>query len=100
MDINHTRAMINAALSGVLDTIPTRVDPIFRLHVPLSCPGVADEVLHPESTWSDKEAYKHKAHELALAFRQNFREFEDMVSDDVKNAGPDARPVEEPALTV
>jgi phosphoenolpyruvate carboxykinase (ATP) len=88
MDINHTRAMLKAALAGELDSIPVREDPVFKLHVPTSCPGIADEVLHPESTWSDKTAYKTKAHELALAFRENFRQFEDMVSDEVNSAGP------------
>ncbi len=90
MDINHTRAMLNAALSGELNDAAMREDPVFKLHVPLSCPGIADEVLHPESTWSDKAAYRAKVNELALAFRENFRQFEDMVSDEVKNAGPAA----------
>jgi phosphoenolpyruvate carboxykinase (ATP) len=88
MDINHTRAMLNAALAGELDDVAMREDPVFKVHVPMSCPGVDDDVLHPESTCSDKKSYKAKAHELALAFRENFRQFEDMVSDDVKNAGP------------
>ena len=88
MDINHTRAMLKAALTGELDNAPMREDPVFRLHVPTSCPGIDDEVLHPESTWTDKAAYKTKAYELAVAFRENFRQFEDMVSDQVKNAGP------------
>lgn len=95
MDINHTRAMLNAALAGELDDVAMREDPVFKLHVPLSCPGVEDDVLHPESTWSDKEAYKAKAHELAICFRENFRQFEDMVSEDVKNAGPVIESVEE-----
>ena len=100
MDINDTRAMIKAALSGALDSVAMRVDPVFRLHVPTSCPGVADEVLHPESTWPDKAAYKAKAQELATAFRKNFVQFEGMVSNDVKSAGPESRLVEEPELTV
>ena len=56
--------------------------------IPETCPGVPDEVLRPENTWSDQSAYQAKARELALAFRDNFRQFEDMVSDEVKNAGP------------
>ncbi|MGD2160255.1 MAG: phosphoenolpyruvate carboxykinase (ATP), partial [Gammaproteobacteria bacterium] len=88
MDINYTRTMLGAALSGQLNNVAMREDPVFRLLVPKTCPGIADEILHPESTWSDKALYETRAQELALAFRENFRQFEDMVSNDVKNAGP------------
>jgi phosphoenolpyruvate carboxykinase (ATP) len=88
MDISHTRAMLNAAISGELDDVAMREDPVFKLQVPMSCPGVADDVLHPESTWADKDAYNARAQELAQSFGENFKQFEGMVSDDVKNAGP------------
>jgi phosphoenolpyruvate carboxykinase (ATP) len=88
MDINHTRAMLKAALSGELDEVAMHQDPVFKVMIPKTCPGVPDEVLRPENTWSDQTAYQVKARELALAFRDNFRQFEDMVSDEVKNAGP------------
>jgi len=88
MDINHTRAMLKAALSGELDKVSMHEDPVFGVQVPETCPGVSDDVLRPESTWSDKAAYKAKACELASAFKENFRQFEDMVSEEVKNAGP------------
>ena len=88
MDINHTRAMLKAALSGELDEVAMHQDPVFKVMTPETCPGVSDEVLRPENTWSDQTAYQAKARELALAFRENFRQFEDMVSDEVKNAGP------------
>lgn len=88
MDINHTRTMLKAALSGALNNVAMREDPVFRLQVPETCPGIADEVLHQESTWPDKALYKTRAQELALAFRENFRQFEDMVSSDVISASP------------
>lgn len=88
MDIDKTRIMLNAALSGVLDEVAMREDPIFKVLVPVSCPGVPDEVLRPENSWADKTAYMAKARELALAFRENFRQFEDMVPEAVKNAAP------------
>lgn len=88
MDINHTRAMLKAALSGELDKVSMHEDPVFNVMVPETCPGVSDDVLRPESTWSDKAAYQTKACELVRAFRENFRQFEGMVSEQVKNAGP------------
>jgi phosphoenolpyruvate carboxykinase (ATP) len=88
MDIDHTRAMLNAALSGALDDVPMQEDPIFRVLVPESCPGVPTEVLRPENTWNDKSAYQAKAMELAAAFAKNFKKFADMVSEEIREAGP------------
>ncbi|HJP17931.1 MAG TPA: phosphoenolpyruvate carboxykinase (ATP), partial [Nitrospinota bacterium] len=90
MDITHTRAMLNAALSGSLDKIPTVKDEFFGLYVPTSCPGVPTEVLQPINTWDDKNAFKEKAKDLAGRFEKNFKEFEDMVSPEVRAASPKA----------
>ena len=88
MDINHTRAMLDAALSGELDQVPMREDPVFRLQVPESCPGVPDQVLRPENTWSDPVEYRAKANELARYFQENFEQFEGLVEAEVREAGP------------
>ena len=47
MNIDHTRAMVRAALDGRLDDVPTRIDPIFRVEVPLEVPGRAGRVPRP-----------------------------------------------------
>ncbi len=88
MSIKHTRAMIRAILNGELEKAETRVDPIFGIHVPVSCPDVPEEVLNPRNTWEDKDAYDAKAEHLANLFNENFKKFEDGVSDEVKNAAP------------
>lgn len=90
MEIKYTRAMLNAALDGKLDDVPYVEDPIFKVHVPTECPGVPNEVLIPENTWQDKEAYRQKAKELAAKFAENFKQYEAYVSEDVKKAGPEA----------
>lgn len=90
MSIKHTRAMINAILNGDLDKVETRVDPIFGVHVPVSCPDVPDEVLNPRNTWEDKAAYDAKAAHLANLFNENFKTFEEGVSDAVRNSAPKA----------
>ena len=82
--IRDTRAMVKAALDGKLATIETRKDEIFGLHVPVSCPNVAPEVLMPENTWQDKAAYREKAKNLAANFQKNFKQFENDVSEKVK----------------
>ena len=88
IDLDHTRAMVSAATSGALDAIETRRHPIFNLEVPVSCPGVPNEVLDPRSTWDDEEAYEDKAYELARMFSKNFDRFADSVSPEVIAAGP------------
>ncbi|HVL64480.1 MAG TPA: phosphoenolpyruvate carboxykinase (ATP) [Actinomycetota bacterium] len=90
MSLPHTRAMITAATSGELDDVETRRHPIFNLDVPLECPGVPSEVLDPQSTWDDPDAYEVKARELARMFAENFERFVDLVPPEVAKAGPAA----------
>ena len=88
MDLGYTRAMVEAATSGALDDIETRQHPIFNLEVPVSCPDVPDEVLDPQSTWSDPDEYETKARELARMFADNFERFKESVPPEVTKAGP------------
>ena len=82
-----TRAMVSACLSGSLDKVQTRHDPIFNLDVPTSCPGVPDQVLDPRATWSDQAAYDETARKLADLFAKNIAKF-DNVAPEVLKAGP------------
>lgn len=86
--IGHTRAMVEAALNGVLSNAPTQTDPLFGLAAIRRCPGVPDELLDPRSTWKDTAAYEAKARELAVQFQRNFAPFADRVSPEVRQAGP------------
>jgi phosphoenolpyruvate carboxykinase (ATP) len=88
MKIAHTRAMIRAALTGDLATVPTTQDPVFGLHVPNACPGVPSAILTSRNTWSDKSAYDAKARELAEKFRKNFEQFAATAPADVTQGGP------------
>ena len=74
MSISHTRALLNAALNGNLDTVDTVQIPILGLRIPVSCPGVPNEVLNPRNTWSDPDAYDEAATRLRDLFRQNYQE--------------------------
>jgi phosphoenolpyruvate carboxykinase (ATP) len=88
MKIAYTRAMIRAILNGSLAKVETRPDPIFGVGVPLSCPEIPAEVLTPRNTWADKAAYDEKARELARRFNDNFKKFEDGVSEAVRSVAP------------
>lgn len=87
MRLAHTRAMVQAAISGDLDDVNFTEDPVFGLHVPQQCPGVPNDVLSPRSAWADGQQYDAKAKELAARFVENFRQF-DQVTDAIRNAGP------------
>jgi phosphoenolpyruvate carboxykinase (ATP) len=72
MDINLTRAIVNAALCGQLDGVAYVEDPNFHICIPKQCPDVPSEVLFPRNTWDDKEAYDTRAKKLANDFREHF----------------------------
>ncbi len=88
MSIKHTRALLNAALTGQLDEVSYRKDPIFGIEVPESCPEVPSDVLNPRDTWKDKAAYDKKADYLAGLFIENFRKYADQAGADIQAASP------------
>ncbi|HMN49302.1 MAG TPA: phosphoenolpyruvate carboxykinase [Ignavibacteriaceae bacterium] len=88
MKIKFTRAMLTAALEGKLDSVKYNKDPFFNLLIPESCPDVPSEVLNPKNTWQDKEDYDKQAKKLANMFIENFKDYEDAASEEIKNAGP------------
>jgi phosphoenolpyruvate carboxykinase (ATP) len=88
MKIAHTRAMITAALGGLLDKVQYRRHPVFNVDVPTSCPGVPYEVLDPRGTWPEGTAYDEQARRLAAMFVDNFKAFERDVPLSVREAGP------------
>jgi phosphoenolpyruvate carboxykinase (ATP) len=87
MPIQATRALLHAALTGLLEDVEYRHDELFGFEVPVSVPGVDEGLLDPRSTWSDPEAYDEKARELAEMFQENFAKFAD-VEPEVAAAGP------------
>jgi phosphoenolpyruvate carboxykinase (ATP) len=87
MKLTHTRAMVNALLSGKLDNVATTTDPIFGLNVPQAVPDVPADILNARNTWSDKAAYDAQAHKLAGMFHENFKKFPG-ASDAIRAAGP------------
>lgn len=85
--LSYTRAMVQAAMEGQLDSIETFHDDIFGLEIPTQVPGVPDEILAPKNTWTNKEAYDTEAKELARKFHENFKKFTHL-SEDINQAGP------------
>jgi len=72
ISINNTRAMVNAALSGKLDTVNYQEHSIFHLSVPQSCPGISSQaLLNPREMWPDQNAYDEAAMKLVELFDKN-----------------------------
>ena len=88
MKLAYTRAMITAALEGLLDNVETTKDPVFGVAVPKEVPGVPTELLTPRNTWADKNAYDEKAKYLADLFIKNFEQYADGLKPEVIDAGP------------
>jgi phosphoenolpyruvate carboxykinase (ATP) len=86
--IPYTRAMIKAVLNGELDGVGMRNDPYFGLEIPEAVSNVPPEVLNPQSTWADQEAYDRQVKMLVGRFRDNFKQFSGQVSAQVEAAGP------------
>lgn len=79
MKLSYTRAMISDALNGTLANVPMEEHPVFGLFMPKTCPNVPSEILNPRNTWENKNDYDKKANELAQAFLDNFKQFEEFA---------------------
>jgi len=88
MKLKYTRAMINAALNGDLNSVDFKNHPVFGISVPQSCEGVPTELLNPRQTWADKTAYDNKANHLSKLFVENFDKYAAGVSEDILEAAP------------
>lgn len=88
MKLSYTRAMITAALTGQLNDVSYEKHPIFGLDIPTSCANVPSEILNPKATWENKSAYDEKANELAIAFTENFKQFQEYATDEMLSALP------------
>jgi len=89
--LKYTRAMINAVLNGDLGLYNYEnyhIHSVFGVAQPRQCPGVPTEVLSPRTTWNDDEAYYKMAFKLSNEFRNNFKQFEEYASEEIRRGGP------------
>jgi len=72
MDINLTRRLVEAALSGELESTEMNYDERFKFSVPQAIEGVESQVLNPKNTWSDQAVFDKRADDLAAQFATKF----------------------------
>ncbi|MBN1296842.1 phosphoenolpyruvate carboxykinase (ATP) [bacterium] len=74
MDIRLTRKLVDAAMSGRLDSVDYIDDHRFHLQIPMTVPGLEDAtLLQPINTWTDKDAFEKRADRLASEFANHFK---------------------------
>jgi phosphoenolpyruvate carboxykinase (ATP) len=88
ISIQHTRRLLNAALSGALRSVRYRSDPVFGFDVPASCEGVPADILDPANTWGSREEYFRKYDALAARFIDNFKLMAVGCPREIAAAGP------------
>jgi phosphoenolpyruvate carboxykinase (ATP) len=88
ISIQHTRALLNAALDGKLADVDYYQDAVFGFEVPKSCPEVPEDVLYPAESWPSKDEYDDKYKQLAARFIDNFKKFAPECPSEVREAGP------------
>ena len=92
ISIRHTRALLNAALSGKLTNVPFRTDPVFGFEVPTECEGVPSHILDPAGTWPSRDEYDRKYQALAARFIENFKLMTEGCPEEIVMAGPKLAP--------
>ena len=88
LSIQHTRRLLNDALSGQLHNVEFRQDPIFGFDVPKTCEGVPTQILDPADTWGSRDEYFRKYDALAARFIENFKLMKDGCPEHVVQSGP------------
>lgn len=88
ISIHHTRAILTAVLNGELDQVRYEKDPWFGFDIPVTCPGVPDEILNPGTAWEDKEAYSASINILVKCFLDNMEKYHSSTPPEVLEAGP------------
>jgi len=95
MSLKDTRQLIDAIHDGSLENVQWEEMPIFGLQVPTA--GIKDvsvEKLQPKKAWvkngQSGEKFQETAVGLARLFENNFKEYADLCSKAVVDAGPKA----------
>lgn len=89
--LKYSRAILDAINSGELANAPSETDPRFGFAIITKCSGVPDDILRPEQGWQDKAAYAAQANKLVDMFNNNFAQYADKASADIRAAAPQAK---------
>ncbi len=72
-DINITRKIVEAAVTGKLKDVEYFEDKRFHLNIPKHCPGdTPSDILNPKLTWANGDEFEKRADKLAKDFSDYF----------------------------
>jgi phosphoenolpyruvate carboxykinase (ATP) len=79
----YTRAIISAAIKGILDEAPSEYEPVFGLKIPNIIPGVPSKMLNPAKNWESPEKYAKMADILISKFRKNIEQYKGEIDSEL-----------------
>ena len=88
INLSYTRSMIKAVLEGTLDSAIMTTEPVFGFKTPSECSGVPKNILSPQKTWRNEQAFDEKRKFLAQLFIKNFERYIDNVPLEIREGGP------------
>jgi len=77
ISLKNTRAIIDAIISGEIDTVDTKTIPFLNLTVPTELPNVSTGILDPRDTYKSEDEWERKAKDLSARYIQNFEQYTD-----------------------
>ncbi|MDR1345988.1 MAG: phosphoenolpyruvate carboxykinase (ATP) [Bacteroidales bacterium] len=80
ISLKDTRTIISAILNNQLQHGNTEIIKPFNFAIPKHINNLDDSMLNPENAWSDKDAYRASACQLAKSFIENFAGFAESES--------------------
>ncbi|NDD66103.1 phosphoenolpyruvate carboxykinase (ATP) [bacterium] len=89
ISLKATRAIIDAILSGDIESAPWESFQVFGFQIPTALPNVPADILNPARAWADQAAYRQTLEKLARQFQDNFKKYATTpIGIQVQQAGP------------
>ena len=77
ISLKNTRAIIDAIISGEIDTMEKRDIPFLNLTIPTALPNVSEGILDPRDTYTTEDEWTVKAKDLASRYIKYFEQYTD-----------------------
>jgi phosphoenolpyruvate carboxykinase (ATP) len=75
ISLKNTRAIIDAIISGEIDTVETKIIPFLNVTIPTILPNLNDKILDPRDTYKDTVEWEIKAKKLSQRYIENFKQY-------------------------
>ena len=94
ISLKNTRAIIDAIISGEIDTMEKRDIPFLNLTIPTALSNVSEGILDPRDTYTSEDEWTVKAKDLASRYIKYFEQYTgNEEGKRLVSAGPSLEPV-------